>query len=72
TSPGCDQEDSNIFFDPGSGGNTDHDGYGKMLLLTFYLKPPEAEEVFKALEEGMLNLAICPCAAGSWMNHQAG
>ena len=33
--------------------------YMGFLILTFYLKSEEAEEVFLALERGMLNLSIC-------------
>ncbi len=35
--------------------------YGSIqLILTFYLNTSEAEEVFLALEKGMLNLSLCP------------
>jgi Flp pilus assembly protein CpaB len=35
-------------------------GYANTLILTFYLDCLEAEEVFSALEKGVLNLSICP------------
>lgn len=44
------------FFDSSSV-NTD---YTNLIILTFYLDVSEAEEVFLALERGLLNLSICP------------
>jgi len=35
-------------------------GYVNLLILTFYLDKSEVEEVFLALEKGVLNLSICP------------
>jgi len=34
--------------------------YEELLIITFYLKPSEVEEIFLALERGLLNLSICP------------
>ncbi|MBM3707974.1 MAG: Flp pilus assembly protein CpaB [Actinobacteria bacterium] len=45
-------------------GNLDDEFYGEsnpsLLVVTFYLKPEEVEEVFLSLQKGVLNLSICP------------
>ncbi|GAH25100.1 unnamed protein product, partial [marine sediment metagenome] len=41
-------------------GSQVNSNYGKLLIITFYLSKSEVEEVFLALERGVLNLSICP------------
>ena len=42
------------------GGDINFRNYEELLIITFYLKPSEVEEIFLALERGLLNLSICP------------
>jgi len=41
-------------------GSQVNSNYGKLVIITFYLSKSEVEEVFLALERGVLNLSICP------------
>ena len=35
-------------------------GLGRMLIITFYLEPHESENIFTALDRGLLNLSVLP------------
>jgi len=59
--PGDEDSGSNLLIDSMFDSSPVKSGSGSIqLVLTFYLDTSEAEEVFLALERGMLNLSLCP------------
>jgi len=56
-----DENDKGSFLvDPVITDSSTDSNYGNLLIITFYLSKSEAEEVFLALERGVINMSVCP------------
>ncbi len=56
-----DENDRGSFLlDPVIASGSASSNYGNLLIITFYLSKSEVEEVFLALERGVINLSVCP------------
>ncbi len=57
---GNENDTGNFLMDPVITDSRVDSNYGNLLIITFYLKRAETEEVFLALERGVINISVCP------------
>lgn len=57
---GKENDTGNFLMDPLITDSRIGSGYDNFLIVTFYLSKAEAEEIFLALERGVINISVCP------------
>jgi Flp pilus assembly protein CpaB len=57
---GDENDRGSFLLDPVIADSSTSSNYGNLLVITFYLSKSEVEEIFLALERGVINLSVCP------------